>query len=83
MFSCLRKYLVRLLLFEPYSLARRHFIFKYVFASVRSRQSGLFPVGNNLINVIRHWSGLPQKVVESPSLKMFEERLDMALSAVV
>ncbi|KAJ7423025.1 hypothetical protein WISP_35611 [Willisornis vidua] len=33
--------------------------------------------------VIRHWNGLPRKVMESPSLEVFKERLSMALSSMV
>ncbi|KFP03143.1 hypothetical protein N300_13209, partial [Calypte anna] len=34
--------------------------------------------------VVRHWSRLPGKeVVDSPSLEIFQKRLDVALSAVV
>lgn len=30
-----------------------------------------------------HWSGLPRDVQESPSMEVFKERLDVALSAIV
>lgn len=33
--------------------------------------------------VIKHWNRLSRKLVESPSLELFKERLDMALSAKV
>jgi len=35
------------------------------------------------MRVVKHWNGLPRKVVEAPSLETFKTRLDRALSNLI
>lgn len=46
---------------------------------------GRFRLRSNFFTegLIKHWKGLPRKVVESPLLEVFKEGLDVALNAMV
>jgi len=35
------------------------------------------------IRVVKHWNGLPRKVVEAPCLETFQIRLNRALSKMI
>jgi len=53
-------------------------------SSCATEDSG-WTLGNNYFSerVVRHWNGLPREVVESASLVVFKERLDVVLRDMV
>lgn len=45
----------------------------------------MLDIRNNSLreSVIRHWNALPEEVLESPSLELLKESLDVSLSVMV
>lgn len=51
--------------------------------AVTSARRGLAWKNLFMDRVVKHWNGLPGKVVESPALEVFKRCVDMALSVMV